>query len=69
VPPFQYLLAIARRAERGRRGSDHFGIVTQSWSPAHARWVDELGTGWVRLDFNAPEAGNHRAAAASRRFT
>jgi hypothetical protein len=33
-------------------GSDHFGIVTQSWSPAHSRWVDELGTGWVRLDFN-----------------
>jgi Glycosyl hydrolase catalytic core len=35
-----------------RGGSDHFGIVTQSWSPNHARWVDELGTGWVRLDFN-----------------
>lgn len=29
-----------------------YGVVTQIWSPQHAAWTAQLGTGWVRLDFN-----------------
>jgi hypothetical protein len=29
-----------------------YGVVTQTWSPQHAAWTAQLGTGWVRLDFN-----------------
>src|SRR3954467_8282553 len=29
-----------------------YGVVTQTWSPAHAAWTAQLGVGWVRLDFN-----------------
>jgi hypothetical protein len=35
-----------------RRGSPHYGIVTQFWSPDLGRWTADLGTGWVRLDAN-----------------
>src|SRR3954466_10193261 len=29
-----------------------YGVVTQTWSPAHAAWTAQLGVGWIRLDFN-----------------
>src|SRR3954468_7411555 len=48
-----------------------YGVVTQTWSPAHAAWTAQLGVGWVRLDFNwfeiEPQRGQYQWATIDAR--